>query len=548
MNDTATPENPLAVSLRRELELIWAAHRAVGLEGYMAVFTPPTQEIWRTQQTGLHIWFNAQEIQSAIDAVLTHYNNGKLPNSPLLLNPVVHEKTTEGTYRPLGSGVCWASAFALGIARMNNDMAARITGLGVLNAPITRGDEKGMGIKMLGLAARTLEVKENGTVEGCRELYDLVNQSSDLYWPYYLLSGINYLCTHGIFGQQHFDDLLPQGAKELPPENIAAGHRCDIQKIKEAHQCWEAYDRQHSLYMRFGRDPKDIPQNNRFFDLCARDLYLFDRTGPMREVGAEDAFEFIVNGWIPRGAVTLIAAPGGTGKSSLAHHLCVLAAMDLKPGDEEPVWLGQSLNREYCKGICVYFSGEDGPAIINARAELFDPEKRAIRIQFHRTEFMDREQSFAQYLTELRKMPDVPIVVVDPARKYLVGDENDAEVVSEFFEAIEEFAIRKRSAVVVVHHLQKGAKPATPAECLDELRGSQVFIDRPRVVIGMCRDDKYTVVGLAKNNIPPNLGMVTEDRVFARNPENLQLVWLPGEAGVRRKTLTPEELEALQES
>ena len=42
--------------------------------------------------------------------------------------------------------------------------------------------------------------------------------------------------------------------------------------------------------------------------------------------------------------------------------------------------------------------------------------------------------------TWMRVPPIVPLLVVDPARKYLTGDEDDAAVVSEFFEAIERFA------------------------------------------------------------------------------------------------------------
>jgi ABC-type multidrug transport system ATPase subunit len=137
-------------------------------------------------------------------------------------------------------------------------------------------------------------------------------------------------------------------------------------------------------------------------------------------------------------------------------------------------------------------------------------------------------------------------MVIDPARKYLEGDENNSEVVSEFFEAIEEFAIKKNCAMIVVHHLEKAAKPQSCREILDLLRGSQVFIDRPRVVLGLYRDGPYTVVGLAKCNIPPNMGMVTEERVFARDPKTLRLIQLPGEAGVRRNGLSEDELEQIK--
>lgn len=210
------------------------------------------------------------------------------------------------------------------------------------------------------------------------------------------------------------------------------------------------------------------------------------------------------------------------------------------------LWLGQKIRTDNTKGICVYFSGEDGPAVINARGELFDPKGRANRLMFQRTEFRDREETLPEFMARLAAMPSVSIMVIDPARKYLEGDENDSEVVSNFFEAIEEFAIKKNCAMIIVHHLEKSANPKSAREILDLLRGSQVFIDRARVVLGLYRDGPYTIVGLAKCNIPPNLGMVTEERVFARDPKTLQLIWLPGEKGVRRTTLSEEELDQLK--
>lgn len=532
-------------ALKTEINLFWAAHRAVGLEGYMCVFTEESQDIWRSDDSGVTFWFDEANTDAAITKVMQLYNDGELPNTSMLLNPVIHHLQGE-EYVPVGSGVIWMNAFALGIAQLSDDQRQRLLDKGVLCAPHHRGDDKNAGLKAMAFISEAVKPVGDGlSVEGCHEIYNLSNIQGDIYAPYHMLSGLNYLCMHGLFEHPDMLHLIPEEERGLSADEIVARHTIDIQVIRDANQCWNSYDKLHTLYEHFGQDINDIAHNNRFFNLCARDLNLFDRTGPMRK-GADESFEFVVPGLIPRGAVTLLAAPGGTGKSSVAHMLCVFASMDHGEDDPDPVWLGQTINKDVCKGICVYFSGEDGPAIINARGQLFDPEGKALRLQFHRNEFQDREMSFGDYLLELRKMPEVSIVVIDPARKYLSGDENDADVVSEFFEAIEEFAITKNCGMIVVHHLQKGAKPQNSREVLDELRGSQVFIDRPRVVMGMCRDEKHTIVGLAKCNIPPNLGMVTEERIFTRNPENLQLIWLPGEAGVRRDYMTKEEIEALE--
>lgn len=527
MNQSLGIHTPLGEeSLRRELAALWAAHKAVGLDGQMCLYTLSGQEPFRAKEEGLRFFFSEAETDNAIATIKAHYNNGQLPNSPLLLNPIAHD--AQGN--PIGSGVLWGSALALGIHQLAPESMERMKDLGVAYSHIARGENTTAGLKIVAASDRAY-----APAEICKALYDIANLDAPDYFPFYLLSGIKYLTLHGIF---HHPDFAALGA--LP--TVAP------QSILDARVCWDAYDREHSLFMKWGKNPADISRNNRFYNLCARDVMLFDHTGPMRAAGGDDSFEFLVPGLIPRGAITILAASGGTGKSSIAHELCIHCAKDYEDGETPPFWLGQPVNVKAAKeGICVYFSGEDGPAIINARADLYDPEKRANRLQFHRADFGGEDVSFAEFIkTRIMNMPHIPLIVVDPARKYLSGDEEDSEVVNEFFFALEELAIQKNAAVVVVHHLKRGAKPTSIPQVLDELRGSQVFIDRARVVLGMFREGKHTIVGLAKNNIPPTLGMVTEERVFVRNPKTLRLVWLPEESGKRNDAPSAEELERLE--
>jgi len=545
---TTTPIDKIPEMIADELTLLWAAHHAVGLKGYMCLYSNKEQVPFRAKEAGLEYWFGPDDTETVIKEILQHYNEGQLPNTPLLLNPIVHKKSDDGSYSPLGSGFAWCTSLSLGVDVLKNESAERIWGLGVHASTFHRGENDRAGLKILAICDEKLPVNTDGkTVKGCHELYEIANINSPQYSSYYFLSAISYLTNNGLFQHPDIASLFPEktfnkdGVKTLVKDGAIS-----VQKIIDAAYCWNAYERHHSLYEKFGTDPEDVPQNMGFFNLVARDIELFDATGPMRK-DADEMFEFIVPGLIPRGSVTLLAASGGSGKSSLAHMLSVMASIDYEPGEEAPRWLGQRLAIEKCKGINIYFSGEDGPPIINARASVFDPKGRARRLMFQRTDFGEGV-TFAQHLRRLHKIPEVPIVVIDPARKYLSGDEEDAGVVSDFFEAIEEFAISKNAAVVVVHHLQKRAYPTSAREVLDMVRGSQVFIDRPRVIIGMFRDGPYTIAGLAKNNIPPNLGMISEERVFARDPKRLQLIWLPGHEGVRNANLSPEELERIAEA
>lgn len=569
------PEPVDRSSVELELAYIWAGHTAVGLKGKMCLYTLENQHPFRSQHEGLKFWFGPNDTEFVIEKLEEYYNAGSLPNTPLLLNPIVHKVRDDGKAKPLGSGIMWCTALALGIYRLEEEAIERIRDLNVFYHPFERVDNKKAGLKIFAYSDRICWPMPDGiSTEVNEAFYDIVNLDAPLYYPYYLLSGVKYLTLHGLFHHKNAALIIPTMGETLPAvikddgtvdmskdeklkgfehdsdnmQDYVKKFQQNPENILNARQCWDAYDREHTLYMKWGKDPKDIPHNNRFYNLCARDLMLFDATGPMRKTGGDEEFEFLVPGLIPRGAITILAASGGTGKSSVAHELCIHCAIDYAPDEPRPFWLGQPVNVDAAKdGICVYFSGEDGPAIINARAELYDPEKRAIRLQFHRADFGGEDVSFAEFVEKrLMKMPNIPLIVVDPARKYLSGDEEDSEVVNEFFYVLEELAMTKNASVVVVHHLKRGAKPKSIPEVLDELRGSQVFIDRARVVLGMFREGKHTIVGLAKNNIPPTLGMVTEERVFVRNPKTLKLMWVPGDEGVRRDTLTQEELDQME--
>ena len=528
------------VALRNELRLLWRAHQRVGLTGKMCLHSMAEGSVWPSKTPGLLFWFGPDEIELAITHITTHYNKGIFPNTPLLLNPMVHQPNADGSYTPLGCGLFWANG--LTISNISKDKVVRLSSLNIATSYVARAESEQSGLKMLAFANEILPITPTNTARGCREMYDLAAIEGENYWWPYLLGGLTYLSNTGAYTMADFNTMLPaDGENELSDAKLDAfikAHTVATQTLVDATHCWEQYDRHATLYTRFGNNVAGLPENLKLYEFCARDFEFFDAIGPTSvkdKAYDEGGFEFIVDGLIPRGAIVLLAGTGGTGKSSIAHQLCNLVATDWGE-KEKPLWLGQPVNKKLCKGVCIYFSGEDGPAIISARNEIFDPEGRAKRLMFQRTDFRNKkgdEIEFAEFLDRLKTMPTVPLLVVDPARKYLTGNEDDSAVVSEFFEAIERFAHERNTSVIVVHHLSKGAKPKSARDVVDELRGSQVFIDRPRVVIGMFREGPRTIVGLGKCNIPPSLGMLIDERVFAHDPKTLQLTQLPGPEGVR---------------
>jgi hypothetical protein len=532
-----------------ELKLIWAGHLHVGLEGKMCLYTQPEQDPWRAKNASIRHWFGSEdkEITDAVRELRFHFDEGHLPNSPLLLNPLVHQINEHGSYEPIGSGVIWCTSFALGVNKLHEDSIKRIRDLGVYVGIYERGENSNAGMKMLAFSDVMLTPEPDKlTVKGNQALYDIANVDSPAYWKTYPLSDIEYLSKNGSFVHHNLRGDLGVTQKE---DFSPAEKTLTAQSLMDAATCWEAYDRHHALYEKFGVDPNRIDHNLSFFNLVARDISLFEATGTDRK-SKDEAFEFFVEGWLPKGSVTVMGATGGTGKSSLAHRLAIMASIDWRD-DEEPKWLGMPINKQFAKGLVIYFSGEDSAAIVNARAQMVDPEGRSTRLMLQRNDFGmtadGKRCNIGHFLEKLKKLPEVSLIVIDPARKYLEGDEEDSEVVSNFFEAIEDFAIEKKCGMVVVHHLIKNAHPKDTRDIYDMLRGSQVFIDRPRAVIGMMREGPYTVVGLSKNNIPPNLGSIQGERLFVRDPDRLDLVQLPGKEGIRLWDVSAEELREIRE-
>jgi AAA domain len=106
-------------------------------------------------------------------------------------------------------------------------------------------------------------------------------------------------------------------------------------------------------------------------------------------------------------------------------------------------------------------------------------------------------------LLERYKNTKVALLIVDPARVYLAGDEDSSDPVDSFFTRVADFAAAKNCAALVLHHLKRNATQNF-SEIANWLRGSGVFLDRPRVVLALLRKDgKPSEFGVAaRNGIP----------------------------------------------
>jgi hypothetical protein len=226
---------------------------------------------------------------------------------------------------------------------------------------------------------------------------------------------------------------------------------------------------------------------------------------------------FLVDGLVPNNNMTLLLGASEVGKGALLLQLACYAAM------EKPDFLGQPLNAG--SGLVVFLHGEDSPEEIKRRATLLcggPVPARLITIPYD-------SRSIKKTLEDEVGAADVDLVVIDPARKYLRGDEDSSDPTNTLFNEVADFIEQKHSAAVIAHHLKRYAKPRSLAEVKQAMRGSQVFWDRPRVVLGVYRIGDVTTVGLMKHNLDEEV-MISEPLKSRRDPAQFRHVLADGAA------------------
>jgi hypothetical protein len=244
--------------------------------------------------------------------------------------------------------------------------------------------------------------------------------------------------------------------------------------------------------------------------------------------------EWLVEGVIGFGAVTLLVGCGASGKSSALHEL--LSATNAINGPKE--FLGRRLSGRY-PGVLL--SGEEPEGAIKHRQDRHSGVwEKAEPMIIAGAE--PRHLSAA--LMQLRGLPGKGLLAVDPATTFLDGDETKTHVVSEFYGPLVAFARQKDWAVVVAHHLVKDP-PKSLSRILSSVKGSTVHTDRARMVIAMIDRRNGTVeVGPIKHNYPEGAWLnVDQGQFFRRDPETFRL--LPVDAEMPKSPPPEGELLAL---
>jgi hypothetical protein len=227
---------------------------------------------------------------------------------------------------------------------------------------------------------------------------------------------------------------------------------------------------------------RDLDRLLSLADACDGDLSVIRAT--LERLHEEpERVSFLVPGLIPRGVVTLLLGDKKTGKSAVAMELAVAVAR------KESHWLGFPLAP--CKGHAVYLLGEDSPGEAFRRVHTMTGGETPDLLYV-----IPADGTELDGLLEKLRKHKVDCLVVDPARKYHSGNEDDSTEISNMLNTLQAFAAAKNCAVVVLHHLKRGAVIKNINDLGTSYRGSGVYTDRARVTLGLRRNGNETELGI----------------------------------------------------
>jgi hypothetical protein len=220
---------------------------------------------------------------------------------------------------------------------------------------------------------------------------------------------------------------------------------------------------------------------------------LLEQAKRVAEPRPEDRTRFVVAGVLPAAKVTLLFGEGAAGKGTIALH--VAAAI----GTGDAAVLGRAIHPDFRGGAAVYLAAEDDDAEMFERmGRLADAGMDAISVRIITKR---RGMSLRAALLEARALPGLAVVVIDPATTWMedFGTASDDKPTSAFMEELRIFAEETGAAILVIHHPPKAPRRRTAGWMTP--RGSQVWVDRARVLLSFEQVPGGAVVTVQKSNL-----------------------------------------------
>ncbi len=218
--------------------------------------------------------------------------------------------------------------------------------------------------------------------------------------------------------------------------------------------------------------------------------------------------DWLWDGYLPRGMLTLLAGLPGCGKSTLTLAIAGTVTSAGRWPDGTPM---------RTPGSVLIWSSED------AADTVLTPRLMACGADLSRVHFVDKcrnadgslrpfdpAQDMALLQQQVENMPDLCLMILDPVLSAVGGDSHKAAETRRGLQAVVDMAAARNVAILGISHFRKGGKATDPAE---RVIGSQAFVALARMVLIASKvedpDDpknQKRIVARAKSNISPDDG------------------------------------------
>jgi len=180
--------------------------------------------------------------------------------------------------------------------------------------------------------------------------------------------------------------------------------------------------------------------------------------------------EFILKEWLPlpRGTVSLVVAPGGTGKSWTALQMAIRHSRNSHHKSvvwlsEDPIYESKKRAKSICEDILHSVFDVRGVDVVNKIPIQLIQNKK-----FSHSNFYKIRKNFAGY----------DLVVIDPLLAFYGGDENDNSQARMFMQPFMDWASEENICIVFLHHSKKNKDDSMRSSA----RGAGAFVDAARTV------------------------------------------------------------------
>jgi hypothetical protein len=218
--------------------------------------------------------------------------------------------------------------------------------------------------------------------------------------------------------------------------------------------------------------------------------------------------EFVWEGYLPRGVVSMLGAHGGTGKSTIALMLGVCTALGLPIFGVDTVQCktlfvsledGSNVVRNRLAHICTSWTLD--PTLLNDCLTIVDGTERP---ELFAAESRGAGETTATYieLKQLVRSLDTGLVIIDNASDAYGGDEIQRRQVRAFIRALVELSKSTNCAVLLLAHVDKATSRARKPEGGEGYSGSTAWHNGVRSRLFMTRaEDGAITLEHQKSNL-----------------------------------------------